>query len=1818
MATWTTASGLDPAVSVYQVGSPGTTLAGISAIPSGDTWDAQGNTYNTVGSVVSNGVTITSSTGTGTLNNPGIVITAQAATVGPGPYPTTTGYLTISPAQASLFSSVVGGNIWQLYGGGIHAPVWISSIVTNGDGSLTINVGGTGNGGLRSGFQAGKTYQFYIPFNPIIEVLNNTAPVNISNLGLTGTNPGTNFIDVGAVVNGTGISLKGSTSVTINSVSANGVWGDCFETSNVAGSPALNTGLVVNNFTAGTSGREGMTLVAINGATISNSTINSTLQDALSFESDLPGVGAANVTFVNCAFNGSFNMNGAVNGPILFYSCTNYSSLSTPTGEGFVFFHDAISQYPVTFENCTWVFPTTAGSGAAIQQTGGSLTFANCTFLQSRPGTTAVDPNYSVAVIAPVTKQGDVWSAYSDITTFTGTQSLAMNTYGSLPVSGAGVTIQIAATADTGETGTAIFNYTGVTGSNPTNTALTGVTFVSITTGGVTYTATQVVSSGILWSLAVRASVYWVEPMTGGNLYFYNSPFPTPLSKQGANTVDGNVVAPGTSYAGPYSSVTVGGSIVPELGWSSGVYPRSDNVSYTVGTLVINNSNARAEDVGSPLVGTDLPTGATVASVVAGTSQTITTPLTLTLGSGYSNTDISTIATWSHPEPGVLNIAGTADNEPLNQIDGLAYGTGGVVRVATTTGTAIVLYTSTTGYGPTAVVTLNGCTLLSHTGTTLINSGGAVTPAIGATSTSSNVVTAPVYPLATSSVRDFDMIEVSTPNMLNIFETSSLPLTLTSSEFHLSGSGATNWEISDIAENVIATGTVSGTTLNGLPNITAYGWYRLRLLGNLNTSTTFGAYFGNAFGSCMFHVVPSDSNYPAVGGTNTSYPYWNGSQTVGGGFPTANTGPAGQGVNPGMHGQFDVGPIRLSFQPPGTTWLSIAEGYGPAATSGTFLHDDVSYGWTSIATDSARPTRTHFAEFPYWAAAAADVSGLTAVVGQLSTGVVYEGFNEPNEAVGLIGVAGNTAAITGISFTPGGTTVTFTCNLGSLGSPTLNAGGGDVVWIKGVTGTSNVPSLVNSVPGLTTTAASSTSFTVTVASATTSGTATGGNAWSGFFAVSESFYQTVHNANNSCKVIGPAQVTINEQSLPWLQSFFALQPRLDGISFHPYNSFAGDLWLGDQTMQAYLAILGAHTNPVTSQPYSSLPIWCSENGGDFMADYGPAFFRRQMRDSISRMIQQDTYGVAKERQSYFYDTSNGFWSQPSWLQNQGAFEGNINGTGWQYDGQPLLSAMRQFSRMVRGKTYASTLGLGAAADYVRGYLYANTGSTAFTLVFLTTGTASMPVTVYSSGTMTVYDVFGNTITTGTGNLTVTATELPMYIESTASIAVTDVGGGLIQALNIAPRAVPSVTSTSGTPAQFLVPRISDGLQYSEYLAPSSPSPTYEPYMDTDWSQSQGGVFPTIATVTWQPSVSTTTVAAKWCTTLSDIANVAGSGNTITNSGGTTTLTIDGGTPALNDIVLVTNQSRDYVGECNGVYKLTTVGASGVNWVLTRLSTPTLANYPGMYVTVSNGATNANTIWYCANVNTPMAYNATITPTSVTTVASFMATMTFAGGLPSGLIDWGYVSQNPVQMYLTGPGIASYCFISGVNTTTNTVTLVGPSGSFSGLTTSTFTCSGTPLVFVPVGSIPTPQTTIPVIDRVGVFFAPPWQTGTAPISFSLQALEGATWSGSAWTGGTWTTIETYTNATATSIPFADPGPGTTYETFYNGEWVVYMTFAPVATPALRINVTATTYGDCPDSNTYNQTAGNQGSPQHLTLRDFRAYAAPNSGFLSVLV
>ena len=116
---------------------------------------------------------------------------------------------------------------------------------------------------------------------------------------------------------------------------------------------------------------------------------------------------------------------------------------------------------------------------------------------------------------------------------------------------------------------------------------------------------------------------------------------------------------------------------------------------------------------------------------------------------------------------------------------------------------------------------------------------------------------------------------------------------------------------------------------------------------------------------------------------------------------------------------------------------------------------------------------------------------------------------------------------------------------------------------------------------------------------------------------------------------------------------------------------------------------------------------------------------------------------------------------------------------------------------------------------------------------------------------------------------------------------------------------------------------------------------------------------------------------------------AGVGATLTASA-VGVLTIDGYTPALNDVLLIKNEAT---AANNGLYTLTTVGTAGFAYVLTRSTVMNSSTtFGGGFVAVENTSVSlANTLWLCDVANV-----VTVGTTAITFVQINGATQLTAG------------------------------------------------------------------------------------------------------------------------------------------------------------------------------------------------------------------------------
>ncbi len=266
------------------------------------------------------------------------------------------------------------------------------------------------------------------------------------------------------------------------------------------------------------------------------------------------------------------------------------------------------------------------------------------------------------------------------------------------------------------------------------------------------------------------------------------------------------------------------------------------------------------------------------------------------------------------------------------------------------------------------------------------------------------------------------------------------------------------------------------------------------------------------------------------------------------------------------------------------------------------------------------------------------------------------------------------------------------------------------------------------------------------------------------FAINEfiPFSDTVKGVNPSLKVIGPGNVEIKPGShgLYFMQDFLAAMQaqgalhKLDGISFHVYNSFNGDLFMARKSMDGLM-------NVINQYGQQNKERWQTEQGfaAAINGSYQP---RMQTRWTMLMFMVLEQYGVPKEHNYLFYDKNGGFFDVPTWWINQ---DGTLN---------PLGCLLRVWSEEVYGTRHTSAYDFGATGNklYI-GSLFSGPGKqvAAFMSAGSTDGQVRLQV---SAPSVQVVSAFGveRTIPAQGGSILLPVTELPTYVRFTGSLAVT--------------------------------------------------------------------------------------------------------------------------------------------------------------------------------------------------------------------------------------------------------------------------------------------------------------------------------------------------------------------------------------------------------------------------------------------------------------
>lgn len=174
------------------------------------------------------------------------------------------------------------------------------------------------------------------------------------------------------------------------------------------------------------------------------------------------------------------------------------------------------------------------------------------------------------------------------------------------------------------------------------------------------------------------------------------------------------------------------------------------------------------------------------------------------------------------------------------------------------------------------------------------------------------------------------------------------------------------------------------------------------------------------------------------------------------------------------------------------------------------------------------------------------------------------------------------------------------------------------------------------------------------------------------------FFKTVKSVDPSLKVIGPGTVSIapGGSGLGFIEDFFKAggADLIDGFSFHAYNAINGDLSLGRRSMDNLLALLKKYNA-------DKKELWQTEQG--YMACvYGAYQPHLQGRWTMVEMMLFEQYGLPKEHNHLWYDVSHGFWSFPTWWQNN---DRSFN---------PALPLMRVWSEELFGTNFSKAYDLG--------------------------------------------------------------------------------------------------------------------------------------------------------------------------------------------------------------------------------------------------------------------------------------------------------------------------------------------------------------------------------------------------------------------------------------------------------------------------------------------------------------------------------------------
>ena len=292
------------------------------------------------------------------------------------------------------------------------------------------------------------------------------------------------------------------------------------------------------------------------------------------------------------------------------------------------------------------------------------------------------------------------------------------------------------------------------------------------------------------------------------------------------------------------------------------------------------------------------------------------------------------------------------------------------------------------------------------------------------------------------------------------------------------------------------------------------------------------------------------------------------------------------------------------------------------------------------------------------------------------------------------------------------------------------------------------------------------------------------------------FADAVHAAHAKARVLAPSSlsnygdaVSDSGAVLRWQKDFWAAlagnASKVDGISFHNYDNPGGVIASQRKIFDKWVAML-------TSFGIQNKPRWNTEFGSIWGVAAGVFMPRQQARLTLLELQLHEQYLIPKERTSFFYDRSHGFWDFPSfWIMCENA-DYNITPTG------PL---MRVWAEELFGKAYSASLDFGSENDvYIGSRFLAGDGSSVYTIQSTSGHIGQVTWNVTGAPANIVKcDPWGNltNVPVVSGQVVISANELVTYLRAPNGVTLTPVA--INYGIKVDKAVLPTFTSTTSNP-----------------------------------------------------------------------------------------------------------------------------------------------------------------------------------------------------------------------------------------------------------------------------------------------------------------------------------------------------------------------------------------------------------------------------------